>query len=95
MTFEALEPNWCMMAENIQNASTIDELLQEHNDFIDRCLKDCMLTNLDVLRLISKIFTICVKFSHVMLHHSGAEDGERPGTYVRTYVCVHCTLFFA
>lgn len=80
MTFEAIEPNWCMMVDKIQSASTIDELLREHNDFIDRCLKDCMLTDLDVLRLISKIFTICAKFSTVMLHHYKAEFPDKPGT---------------
>lgn len=29
----------------------IDGVLEHHNDFLDRCLKDCMLTNPDLLKV--------------------------------------------
>lgn len=30
--------------------TNIDGVLENHNDFLDRCLKDCMLTNLELLK---------------------------------------------
>ena len=31
--------------------TNIDGVLENHNDFLDRCLKDCMLTNLELLKV--------------------------------------------
>jgi gamma-tubulin complex component 2 len=30
---------------------TVDELMQDHVDFLDTCLKECMLTNSNLLRV--------------------------------------------
>ena len=32
--------------------TNIDGVLENHNDFLDRCLKDCMLTNPELLKVI-------------------------------------------
>ena len=76
MTVEVLEPHWCVMEGRLREVATIDEVLREHNDFLDRCLKDCMLTNSEILKLISRIFTLCDAFATILLIH---EDGrDRP-----------------
>lgn len=31
--------------------TNIDGVLENHNDFLDRCLKDCMLTNPELLKV--------------------------------------------
>lgn len=31
--------------------STVDQVLQYHSDFLDTCLKECMLTNAKLLRV--------------------------------------------
>lgn len=65
-TAEVIEPNWqSLMARLRQNdqqdggapatasgiTRTVDELMQDHVDFLDTCLKECMLTNSKLLRV--------------------------------------------
>ena len=60
-TAEVIEPNWqALMARlNAKEDSkggatpvrTVDELMQDHVDFLDTCLKECMLTNSRLLRV--------------------------------------------
>lgn len=62
-TAEVIEPNWAKFMsrlkakeENPSSSSpslsrTVDELMQDHVDFLDTCLKECMLTNSKLLRV--------------------------------------------
>ncbi|KAG5950678.1 hypothetical protein E4U53_004597 [Claviceps sorghi] len=45
-------------------ARTVDELMQDHVDFLDTCLKECMLTNSKLLRIHSKLMQTCTIFAH-------------------------------
>ncbi|KAF4554009.1 Gamma tubulin complex component N-terminal-like protein [Elsinoe fawcettii] len=42
---------------------TVDELMQDHVDFLATCLKECMLTNSKLLRINSKVMTTCTLFA--------------------------------
>ncbi|KAF2271936.1 uncharacterized protein EI97DRAFT_462428 [Westerdykella ornata] len=42
---------------------TVDELMQDHIDFLDTCLKECMLTNSKTLRINNKIIGTCNMFA--------------------------------
>ncbi|KAI8341283.1 Spc98 family-domain-containing protein [Chlamydoabsidia padenii] len=64
VTNEVLEPNWQQLESNLTKVSTVDEVLQYHSDFLDNCLKQCMLTNSKLLRIYNKLMAYCVKFSH-------------------------------
>ncbi|XP_071958685.1 gamma-tubulin complex component 2-like isoform X2 [Antedon mediterranea] len=64
MMFEVIEPNWLLMLENFRSVSNIDDVLEHHTDFLDKCLKDCMLTNPDLLKIVSKLMLVCVTFSN-------------------------------
>ncbi|XP_033104280.1 gamma-tubulin complex component 2-like [Anneissia japonica] len=64
MMFEVIEPNWLMMLESLKSVSNIDDVLEFHTDFLDKCLKDCMLTNPDLLKIVSKLMLVCVTFSN-------------------------------
>ena len=46
-TFEVLEPNWRRLEERLAagKVETVDQLLRDHVDFLDTCLKECMLTS--------------------------------------------------
>jgi len=66
MMFEVIERNWHIMAGKLKDASTIDDVLNSHNNFLDNCLKQCMLTNPDVLKTISKLLSVCSIFSNSM-----------------------------
>ncbi|ORY93853.1 gamma-tubulin complex component protein [Syncephalastrum racemosum] len=57
VTNEVLEPNWRRLQSNLTKVSTVDQVLQFHSDFLDTCLKDCMLTNAKLLRVI--FYDVC------------------------------------
>ncbi|KAH7371985.1 Spc98 family-domain-containing protein [Pyrenochaeta sp. MPI-SDFR-AT-0127] len=42
---------------------TVDELMQDHVDFLATCLKECMLTNSKLLRINNKIMSTCSMFA--------------------------------
>ena len=70
MMFEVIEPNWHQLEDNLHSVSNIDGVLEFHNDFLDRCLKDCMLTSPELLNIISKLMAVCVTFSNCMLRYN-------------------------
>ncbi|RVE59987.1 hypothetical protein OJAV_G00193930 [Oryzias javanicus] len=83
MMFEVMEPTWHIMENNLKTASNIDDVLCHHTSFLDNCLKDCMLTNPELLRIFSKLMTVCVMFTNCMqrftqsmrLEHLSREQG--------------------
>ncbi|KAH8929920.1 hypothetical protein BT69DRAFT_1210983, partial [Atractiella rhizophila] len=59
---EVLEPNWRALEMKLEKVETVDELLRAHVDFLDTCLKECMLTNPKLLKCHSKIMHTCALF---------------------------------
>lgn len=66
MMVEVIEPHWCLFMQKISKVSNIDEVLSCHCDFLDSCLRDCMLTIPNLLTIITDILSICVKFCKFM-----------------------------
>ncbi|PKS08901.1 hypothetical protein jhhlp_003514, partial [Lomentospora prolificans] len=74
-TAEVIEPNWQKFMSRLQGKGgdaagktegltrTVDELMQDHVDFLDTCLKECMLTNSKLLRIHSKLMQTCTIFA--------------------------------
>lgn len=62
MMVEVIEPNWHEFLERMKTVENVDEVLAVHHDFIDSCLKNCMLTDGSLLRNSSKLFKVCLKF---------------------------------
>ncbi|KAF2772298.1 hypothetical protein EJ03DRAFT_380720 [Teratosphaeria nubilosa] len=50
--------------EGSQVKRTVDELMQDHVDFLATCLKECMLTNAKLLRINSKVMSTCTLFAN-------------------------------
>jgi gamma-tubulin complex component 2 len=50
-TTEVLEPNWRGLETKLSKVTTVDQLLRDHVDFLDTCLKECMLTNAKILKV--------------------------------------------
>ncbi|KAJ3326202.1 Gamma-tubulin complex component 2 [Boothiomyces sp. JEL0866] len=66
MFFEVINPHWDQMIADLKKAVTVDELIKKHDDFLDTCLKECMLTNTKLIAIFSSLITTChsfVKFS--------------------------------
>ena len=80
MMFEVIEPNWQSMEKGIVSGETdrglgivgkdkdptVDDALMVHNEFLSRTLKDCLLTNGDLVRTLTKLMTTCLLFSDQM-----------------------------
>lgn len=48
---EVLERQWGMLEAKLGKVETVDGLLRDHVDFLDTCLKECMLTNAKLLKV--------------------------------------------
>nr|KAG5706873.1 hypothetical protein BaRGS_004208 [Batillaria attramentaria] len=71
MMFEVIEPNWHLFQQNMDTVSNVDDVLVFHTDFLNSCLKDCMLTNPDLLKIVHKLMMVCVTFSNfVQVSHA-------------------------
>ncbi|KAF7305147.1 Spindle pole body component [Mycena kentingensis (nom. inval.)] len=62
-TFEVLEPNWRALEAKLAKVTTVDQLLRDHVDFLDTCLKECMLTSSKLLRAYSRLIVTCSTFA--------------------------------
>lgn len=62
-TFEVLEPNWRALEVKLDKVTTVDQLLRDHVDFLDTCLKECMLTSSKLLRAFSRLIVTCSTFA--------------------------------
>ncbi|KAG1840351.1 hypothetical protein DFJ58DRAFT_810516 [Suillus subalutaceus] len=59
MTFDVLEHNWRTLETKLAKVTTVDQLLRDHVDFLDTCLKECMLTSTTLLRAYSRMIVTC------------------------------------
>ncbi|KAH9942681.1 Spc98 family-domain-containing protein [Amylocystis lapponica] len=64
-TFEVLEPNWRKLEDKLAGGKveTVDQLLRDHVDFLDTCLKECMLTSSKLLKAYSRLIVTCSTFA--------------------------------
>lgn len=62
-TNEVLDPRFAQFMATLETAQTVDELMRIHEQFLDTCHKECMLTNQGLLRLYVKILTMCQAFA--------------------------------
>lgn len=66
MMFEVIEPNWQLFESNLEAVSNIDDVLAHHSDFLNSCLKECMLMSPKLLKIVHKLMVVCVTFSNFM-----------------------------
>ncbi|GMH10350.1 hypothetical protein Nepgr_012191 [Nepenthes gracilis] len=63
LTFEVLEPNWHVMHNRLQSAKSIDEVIQCHDYFLDKCLRECLLLLPELLKKVEKLKLICLQYA--------------------------------
>ena len=51
VTFDVLEPNWKKLEAKLAKVQTVDQLMRDHIDFLDTCLKESMLTSSKLLKV--------------------------------------------
>jgi len=67
MVVEVLEPNFHKLKNNLKKVKTLDEILKLHNDFLDECLKECLLTDQNLFRILTKINQTTHFFSRIIM----------------------------
>ncbi|RCV34392.1 hypothetical protein SEVIR_7G165100v4 [Setaria viridis] len=63
LTFEVLEPNWHLMHDRLQTARSIDEVIQIHDFFLQKCLKECLLLSPELLVKVEKLKALCLQYA--------------------------------
>lgn len=100
-----MEPNWHKFHASVQAATTVDEVVQFHSDFLDNCLVQCTLTDPRLVRLVTRLIAHCLKFakaSQVFVEDINAAVSaqvEHSQTPVNVSACIAqhvatCTEFF-
>jgi gamma-tubulin complex component 2 len=62
MMVEVIEPVWHVFMQQLAKAKNIDDVLNYHEDFLDHCLKNCMVTYPDLLKSVIALCNICIDF---------------------------------
>jgi gamma-tubulin complex component 2 len=68
-TGEVLESNWRILEGKIAHVQTVDQLLRDHVDFLDTCLKQCMLTT-------SKLLSVSLSSLLKWINERGGANGR-------------------
>jgi gamma-tubulin complex component 2 len=61
-TGEVLEANWRALEAKLAHVATVDQLMRDHVDFLDTCLRQCMLTNPTLLGVYAKLVRTVAAF---------------------------------
>lgn len=49
LSHEVLEPNWQNLEDKLSRVTTVDQMLNDHVDFLDTCLKESGLTKAELI----------------------------------------------
>ncbi|XP_073151359.1 gamma-tubulin complex component 2-like isoform X1 [Henckelia pumila] len=63
LTFEVLEPNWHVMHNKLQTAKSIDDVIEYHDFFLDKCLRECLLLSPILLQKLEKMKMMCLQYA--------------------------------
>jgi gamma-tubulin complex component 2 len=49
VSYEVMEPNWRTLEDRLGKVTTVDQMLKDHVDFLDTCLKEAGLTKAELI----------------------------------------------
>ncbi|KWU44520.1 hypothetical protein RHOSPDRAFT_17761, partial [Rhodotorula sp. JG-1b] len=62
---EVLEVRWNELRKKLERCETVDQLLKDHDNFLNTCTNECLLTNEKLLELFhQKLFNTCYVFAN-------------------------------
>ncbi|GAA5886444.1 hypothetical protein JCM6882_001641 [Rhodosporidiobolus microsporus] len=62
---EVLEARWGALRRRMEEVTTVDQLLKDHDNFLNTCTSECLLTNGKLLELFhQKLFNTCYVFAN-------------------------------
>jgi gamma-tubulin complex component 2 len=66
---EVIEPNYLTFLDDLSHSKSIDDVIFNHDKFLDNCLKECLLDDSDILVLLNDIITTCLVYSKVIIKY--------------------------
>ncbi|GAB5031649.1 gamma-tubulin complex component 2 [Nannochloropsis oceanica] len=90
MMFEVVEPHWHVLAACLRTGEGVehlDDVIRLHQEFQDSCLKECLLTDQSILKVLNKILVVCLLFAAYMeqttrdMAEVAASVSEASGSY--------------
>ncbi|EFC44984.1 spindle pole body protein spc97 [Naegleria gruberi] len=63
---EVVEKNWVEMEKKIKTATSIDEVIKSHDQFLDSSLNGCLVSSTDAFKCLTKLVSCCNSFSKYM-----------------------------
>lgn len=85
--WDVLEHNW-LKFEQESKSWNIDDIISLHSTFLDSCLKECLLTNWKLFRIVSKLFSTCQLFvllcKKINKELSSISIDEMDGVYLKS-----------
>jgi len=66
---EVIEPNYLSFLDDLTHSKSVDEIITNHDKFLDNCLKECLLDDSDILVLLNEIITTCLVYSKVIIKY--------------------------
>ncbi|KAK1936623.1 Gamma-tubulin complex component 2 [Phytophthora citrophthora] len=64
MMFEVISPRWHDFQQQLATAGTVDDILEFQGEFLDICLKECLLTDPELLRVLTRLMMVCMTFAN-------------------------------
>ncbi|CAD1472109.1 unnamed protein product, partial [Heterotrigona itama] len=86
MMVEVIEPNWLTFISKMSKVSNVDDVLSVHQDLQDSYLKECMLTDPDLLGCITGICSACLEFCNFMEDEDGDMYKENAVSFEETII---------
>ena len=77
MMFEVIEPRWVEFENNLLASKNIDEAMYVHEEFQHTVMKECLLTNQGLLKVLAKLMSTCLLFSEQMKRFFDSTDVDK------------------
>ena len=65
---QIIQPRWHGMVDELKKAVTVDDVVRTHGDFLDACLRECLLTNHDLVKVCSLLLLMLLLFTMILMH---------------------------
>lgn len=63
LVYEVLEQKWIKFEQSMASVTNFDDILKLHSNFLDECLRESLLLDQNLLKILSKINRSCLIFS--------------------------------
>ncbi|XP_024392107.1 gamma-tubulin complex component 2 isoform X3 [Physcomitrium patens] len=67
MTFEVLETNWDRLHSSLSGLNSVDEVMQQHESFLDSCLRQCMFFWPMIFEKVDHLQSLCLQYATATL----------------------------